>query len=65
VTADTPTPDDYVRENREKILAVIKNSDDPYTRACAWTLLDRHTPEKDLEELKDELDALVNRGDPR
>jgi predicted Zn-ribbon and HTH transcriptional regulator len=58
-------PDVYVRENREKILAVIKNSDDPYTRACAWTLLDRHTPEKDLEELKDELDALVNRGDPR
>lgn len=58
-------PDEYVRENREKILAVIKNSDDAYTRACAWTLLDRHTPEKDLEELKDELDILVNRGEAR
>lgn len=56
-------PDEYVRENREKIVAVIRNSDDAYTRACAWTLLDRHTPEKDLEELKDELDTIARRGD--
>jgi hypothetical protein len=30
-----------------------------------WRSRSVHTPEKDLEELKDELDALVNRGDPR
>jgi hypothetical protein len=55
--------DEYVRENREKIIGVIRNSDDTYTRACAWTLLDRYTPDKDIEDLKDELDTIANRGD--
>ena len=55
--------DEYVRENRKKIIGVIRNSDDAYTRACAWTLLDRYTPDKDIEDLKDELETLANRGD--
>ena len=54
------TPEEYVEQNREKILAVIRNSDDAYTRACAWTLLDRYTPHKDLEELKAELDTIAD-----
>ena len=60
---DFKNADEYVRENRKKIIGVIRNSDDAYTRACAWTLLDRYTPDKDIEDLKDELETLANRGD--
>jgi hypothetical protein len=60
---DIKNADEYVRENREKIIGVIRSSDDAYTRACAWTLLDRYTPDKDIEDLKDELDTIANRGD--
>jgi hypothetical protein len=60
---DFKNADEYVRENRKKIIGVIRNSDDAYTRACAWTLLDRYTPDKDIEDLKDELDTIANRGD--
>lgn len=54
-------PEEYVRENREKVVAIIKNSDDAFTRACAWTLLDRYTPDREVEELEEELRAVLER----
>lgn len=54
-------PEKYVAENRKQLLAVIRGSDDPFIRACAWALLDRYTTDTDLEQLHDELDAIVNR----
>lgn len=53
--------EEYVRENRERIVRVIRHSDDPFARACAWVLLDRYTPDRDLEELREELDAVVRK----
>lgn len=55
-------PQDYVEENREKILTIIRRSDDPFARACAWTLLDRYTPDKSLDDLEDELQIVAERG---
>lgn len=54
-------PEEYVRENREKVVVIIKNSDDAFTRACAWTLLDRYTPDREVEELEEELRAVLER----
>lgn len=54
-------PEEYVQENRKRIIQIIRHSDDPFARACAWMLLDRYTPDRDLEDLRDELDDIVNR----
>lgn len=54
-------PETYVEENRQKLLAVVRHSDDPFIRACAWALLDRYTPATDVDQLHDELDAVMQR----
>lgn len=54
-------PEEFVRENRERILTIIRRSDDPFSRACAWVILDRYTPDNDLDELHDELDEVARR----
>lgn len=58
---DNVAADEYVRNSRERVLQVIKSSEDPYTRACAWALLDRYTPNEDIDQLHDELDELGRR----
>lgn len=58
---ETAEPREYIEENRAKILAVIRGSDDPFARACAWALLDRHTPANELDTLHEELEAVVER----
>ena len=63
MTDGTPDPEEFVRENREKILSIIHHSDDSFTRACAWTLLDRYTPDMDLGTLQEELEMVANRED--
>jgi len=55
-------PETYVEENRERLVQIIRHSEDAFARACAWTLLDRYTPDRELEELHDELDAVSGRG---
>jgi len=67
MTISTPSindvdPEEYVAENREKILTIIRRSDDPFARACAWVLLDRYTPDKDLAELEKELQIVAEQG---
>lgn len=54
-------PEEYVQENREKIVTIIRQSDDAFTRACAWALLDRYTPDRELDELHAELDTIAQR----
>jgi hypothetical protein len=49
-------PAGYVQENREKILRIVRSSDDPFMRAYAWALLDKHT-----DTLHQELDRIANR----
>lgn len=55
-------PEEYVQENRNRVIRIVRHCDDPFARACAWTLLDRYTPDKDLEQLHDELDAVTEEG---
>jgi len=62
IDIDDVDPEEYVQENREKILTIIRRSDDPFARASAWTLLDRHTPDKSVAELQDELQTVAERG---
>lgn len=57
-------PEEYVSEHRQQLLTLVRRSDDPFTRACAWTLLDRHTPDNSYQELKEEL-RIVCREDSR
>jgi len=61
IDVDDIDPEEYVQENREEVIRVIRHSDDAFTRACAWTLLDRYTPDQDLDELHDELDLVARR----
>lgn len=56
-------PETYVQENRERLLLVISRSDDPFARASAWTLLDRYTPDKDVDQLQEELEIVIRRGE--
>lgn len=64
MTYDTD-PTEYIEENRTKILAVIRGSEDPFARACAWALLDRYTPDNDFETLSEELELVAKRrADP-
>jgi hypothetical protein len=55
--------EEFVRQNRREIIAIIRTSDDPFTRACAWALLDKYTPDLDASELHQELDEIIGKGD--
>ena len=61
IDVDDIDPEEYVQDNRENIIQVIRHSDDPFTRACAWMILDRYTPDRDFEDLHEELDAVARR----
>lgn len=47
---------EYVRENREDLAHVLRNCQDPYTRACALVLLREGGTERDIKKIKEELD---------
>jgi hypothetical protein len=49
---------------RAKPSYVIRNSNDAFARACAWTLLDRVTPPNDVEQLREEFEKVIG-GDQR
>lgn len=60
--SSTPVdPEEYIEENRQEIIAVIRGSDDAFARAAAWALLDRHTPDNDLATLRRELEQVAAR----
>jgi hypothetical protein len=61
IDIDDIDPETYVQENRDRLVQIIRHSDDPFARACAWTMLDRYTPDREIDELHDELDSVTNR----
>lgn len=61
IDIDDIDPETYVQENRDRLVQIIRHSDDPFARACAWTMLDRYTPDQEIDELHDELDSVTNR----
>jgi predicted Zn-ribbon and HTH transcriptional regulator len=60
-TESDADPEQFVEENREQILTLIRRSDDPFTRAAAWTLLDRYTPDNELDDIEAELKMVADR----
>ena len=45
---------------------VVRHSNNPYARACAWVLLDELLDEPDLQELEHELQSIrKQRGEDR
>ena len=51
----------FVEENRESIKRVLRHSNNPYARACAWALLDAGSDDPDIEDLQRELNHLQER----
>ena len=54
---------EFVQQNRRKIIAIIRSSDDPFMRAYAWALLDKYTSNTDGSELHQELDEILDQED--
>lgn len=61
IDIDDIDPETFVEENRERLVQIIRHSDDPFARACAWSMLDRYTPDREIDELHEELDNVTNR----
>ncbi|ADD03646.1 uncharacterized protein Nmag_0047 [Natrialba magadii ATCC 43099] len=57
----TDDPERYVQNNRDRLLNVLKNGDDEFTRAVVWAILDEYGDDVTLEELQLELDRLQRR----
>lgn len=62
MTTDTTTdPDEYVRENHETLVEIIKHGTDPFVRALALAALVEYGEEPDLERVRLELDRAADR----
>jgi hypothetical protein len=46
----------YIRENRDVIANTLRQSQDPYARACALVLLREGGTNRDVEKIKQEMD---------
>jgi len=55
---DYGSVDEFVAENREMLIRVLRHSNNEYARACAWALLDKGGDAPDLEQLQRELGTL-------
>lgn len=49
---------EFVDENREMLERVLRHSNSPYARACAWALIDAGSDAPDIDQLKRELEAV-------
>lgn len=58
MSSTDPTPDEYVRENRETLVRVIKHGNDDFVRALALAALVEYGGEPDREAVKRDLDRL-------
>lgn len=48
-------PDEYVRENRDLLLRVIRNGDDPFTRGLAIAALVEYGPDPSMDQVIDDI----------
>ncbi|MFC3957581.1 hypothetical protein [Halovivax cerinus] len=55
-------PDEYVRENRETLVKIIKHGNDDFVRALALAAIVEYGGEPDLEKVRREVDRAGNTG---
>jgi len=58
MTGESPDPDEYVRENRETLVRVIKHGDDGFVRAMAMAALVRYGDEPAIHDVEHELEQV-------
>lgn len=58
--SQNPDPDDYVRENRETLVTIIKHGNDDFVRALAMAAIVEFGGEPELEKVRRELDRAAN-----
>lgn len=51
-------PEQYVRDNRETLLRVIRHGDDEFTRGLAIAALVKYGPDPSLESVKRDLERM-------
>ena len=55
---DYTSVEEFVAENQEMLVRVLRHSSNSYARACAWALLDKGSDPVDLAQLQQEFNAL-------
>ena len=55
---DYGSVEEFVEEEREMLVRVLRHSDNAYARACAWALIDAGSDGPEIERLKRELETL-------
>lgn len=55
-------PDQYVRENRDALVKIIKHGTDNFVRAFALAALVEYGDEPDIEHVRRELDRAAEQG---
>ncbi|WP_137288600.1 hypothetical protein [Natronorubrum halophilum] len=56
------SPNNYVRENKETLVEIIKHGDDEFVRAMALAALVEFGDDPDLNTLRRELERMTERG---
>lgn len=53
--------EDYVDDHRDSLVRIIKHGDDPFVRSLAMAALVEYGSEPELEQVRDEIDAVLDR----
>lgn len=56
-------PDEYVRENNETLVRILKHGNDEFVRALALAALVEYGDDPDIEQVRQELDRAIESGD--
>lgn len=59
----SPNPDEYVRENRDTLVHIIKHGNDEFVRALAMAALVEYGGQPELKKLRRELDRAAELGE--
>ena len=62
---NSSSPDEYVQENQDTLVKIIKHGTDDFVRAFAIAALVEYGEEPDIEHVRRELDRATKRKDDR
>ena len=55
---DYNSVEEFVEDHRQMLERVLRHSNSPYARACAWALIDAGSDAPDITQLQKELEVL-------